>query len=408
MLTAPCSGGFAVGFLSLIIPVYLAEFSPASIRGRLVGLFDIFIQVGTLGGFWINYGIESSLESNRFQWQLPTFVQFFPAAILLIGAFFVPETPRFLVAKGKDDAALKSLTWLRKLPADHPYIQYEYRVTKEQVEAEKLVRGDVGLWGLTKDLLKSPGHRYRTLLGMGLIFFKTFSGVQAVNYYSPIIFEQLGFSGTKNSLFATGIYGTCKFVCTLIFGFFVVDKVGRRLPLIVGSIVLSLCLFYIGGYLTAIGPRDVDAGRTAGDYTAIVAIFLYASWYCFGWNSVPLTLISEIFTMRFRTLSLTFCLMWQWLVTFAIVRIMPVALTNITTKAYFPFACIFIFSAPYTYFLLPETKGLPLEYMDRLFGGERTDAEKALEEGVNKPESHFIEDTEAKTAGVPTLPTVRE
>ena len=91
------------------------------------------------------------------------------------------------------------------MPADHPYIQYEYRVTKEQVEAEKLVRGDVGLWGLTKDLLKSPGHRYRTLLGMGLIFFKTFSGVQAVNYYSPIIFEQLGFSGTKNSLFATGV-----------------------------------------------------------------------------------------------------------------------------------------------------------------------------------------------------------
>lgn len=95
------------------------------------------------------------------------------------------------------------------MPEDHPYIQYEFRATKEQVEAEKLVRGDVGLWGLTKDLVKSRGHRTRVLLGIGLIFFKTFSGVQAVNYYSPIIFEQLGFTGTKNSLFATGV---CLFI----------------------------------------------------------------------------------------------------------------------------------------------------------------------------------------------------
>lgn len=77
-------------------------------------------------------------------------------------------------------------------------------------------------------------------------------------------------------------------------------------------------------------------------------------------------------------------------------------------QAYFPFACIFFCSLPYTYFLIPETKGLPLEYMDRLFGGERSDVEKALEEGAVKQENHFIEDTEAKIAGVPTLPTVRE
>lgn len=105
-------GGFSVGFLSLVIPVYLAEFAPASIRGRLVGFFDIFIQVGTLGGFWINYGIESSMESNRFQWQFPVFVQFFPAAILLL-AIFCPETPRFLLSKGKNEQALKNLAFIR-------------------------------------------------------------------------------------------------------------------------------------------------------------------------------------------------------------------------------------------------------------------------------------------------------
>jgi len=401
-------GGFAVGFLSLVIPVYLAETAPASIRGRLVGFFDIFIQVGTLAGFWINFGIESTLESNRFQWQLPTFVQFFPAAFLMLGVWFCPESPRWLVSRDRDEEGLKALSRLRKLPVDHEYIQYEYRITKEQVETEKIVRGSDSLAKLAGQNWTTPNARKRLLLGMGLIFFKTFSGTQAVNYYSPIIFEQLGFSGTQNSLFATGIYGTCKFVFTLIFGFFIVDRVGRRLPMMIGTIVMAGCLFYIGAYLTAVGPREEGSGRTAGDYTAIVAIFLYASQYCLGWNSVPLTLISEIFTHRFRVISLTFCLMWQWLVTFAIVRIMPVSLANIDQLTYFVFGSIFIWSLPYVYFFIPETKGLPLEYMDKLFGDGRTDVEKSLEEGNNgKAEELYVEELKGST-GVPPLATVRE
>jgi MFS family permease len=80
-------------------------------------------------------------------------------------------------------------------------------------------------------LFRSKGHRKRLLLGLALLFFKTFSGVQAVNYYSPRIFQQLGFVGTQNSLFATGIYGSVKAITTLIFGFFIVDRIGRRRPL---------------------------------------------------------------------------------------------------------------------------------------------------------------------------------
>lgn len=144
-----------------------------------------------------------------------------------------------------------------------------------------------------------------------------------------------------------------------------------------------MCLIYIGGYLTAMGPRDGTQPIAKGDYTAIVAIFLYATWYCFGWNSVPLTLISEIFNVRYRTISMTICLMWQWLCTFSIVRIMPIALDTITTKTYFlfggifivsqtvseiwrffPFAdCVFLrqFAAPFVYFFVPETRLLSLE-----------------------------------------------
>lgn len=101
------------------------------------------------------------------------------------------------------------------VPEDHPYMQFELNSTQQQVEAERAIRGDASLFGLVKELFKSKPHIKRVGLGIGLIFFKTFSGVQAVNYYSPRIFEQLGFSGTRNSLFATGIYGTVKFVCSM-------------------------------------------------------------------------------------------------------------------------------------------------------------------------------------------------
>lgn len=123
------------------------------------------------------------------------------------------------MSKGKFEEAERVLCRLRKLPIDHEYLQWEYKQTRAQVEAEALVRGNDTDLQIAGQLFRSPGHRYRVLLGMGLIFFKTFSGVQAVNYNSPKIFEQLGFKGQQNSLFATGIYGTVKGVFTLLFGF---------------------------------------------------------------------------------------------------------------------------------------------------------------------------------------------
>jgi hypothetical protein len=116
----------------------------------------------------------------------------FPAAILGVGMFFVPETPRFLMMKGKFEQAEETLCRIRKLPESHEYLQWEFKQTRAQVEAEALVRGNDTTWDLLKQLKKSKGHRKRLILGLAILFFKTFSGVQAVNYNSPRIF-QVGF-----------------------------------------------------------------------------------------------------------------------------------------------------------------------------------------------------------------------
>jgi len=136
-------------------------------------------------------------------------------------------------------------------------------------------------------------------------------------------------------------------------------------------------------YLTINGVRTEGQARVAGDYVAITAIFVYAAGYSFGWNSLPLTLVAEIFSVRLRVVSMTICIMFQWITEFAVQQITPHALENITTKTYFIFSSVFIFGAPFGYFFIPETRQISLENMDKLFGGgeggERVDIERASE-----------------------------
>lgn len=174
-------GGFAVGMLYISVPIYLAEISPASVRGRFLSFFDIFQSIGSLGGFWINYIIQGSLERNRFQWQLPVFVQLFPAAFLVVILPFLPESPRWLITKGRDEQAMKNLCYLRRLPESNAYMLYEFTQTKEQVETERAIKGEASIWRLVKELFKLKSPRRRVTLGLIIIGFKSFSGINAIN-----------------------------------------------------------------------------------------------------------------------------------------------------------------------------------------------------------------------------------
>ena len=126
------------------------------------------------------------MKSSKIQWQIPVFLQLAPAAILGIAMFVIPETPRWLMSKHRYDEAERVLSRIRKLPADHEYVAWELMQTREQVEAEDLIRDGAGHWTLVKQLFQAKGHRYRLFLGMGLITFKTFSGVQVSLQTPPV------------------------------------------------------------------------------------------------------------------------------------------------------------------------------------------------------------------------------
>src|SRR5687767_12009963 len=146
--------GWGVGASAMILPIFVSECSPALIRGRLVGTFEIMLQVALVFGFWVNYGVNENVSPvGDKQWHIPVAVQFVPAGILVLSMIGIPESPRWLVSKGKMQQAKKSLSWIRHLPEDHPYLLRELSMIGAAVEHELESTNQAGGYkGLLKEL----------------------------------------------------------------------------------------------------------------------------------------------------------------------------------------------------------------------------------------------------------------
>lgn len=210
----------------------------AGIRGRLVGIFEVCSQAGGMLGFWINYAVKSSIpDSTKTQWIVPLALQLAPGAVLFLGMFICPETPRFMAKQDNWEAAEKVLCHLRMLPADHPYIRRELADIREQ--AEFMNAGHLTAKQQFKRLFQK-GTRNRIAIGLILMCCQNMTGVNIITYYSPRIFQTLGITGTSTKLFATGFYGIAKTLGMIVFSLWLVEKVGRRKGLIYGAFVGSI------------------------------------------------------------------------------------------------------------------------------------------------------------------------
>ncbi|ELU42358.1 quinate permease [Rhizoctonia solani AG-1 IA] len=168
-----------LGSASLIIPVYIAEVSPPSIRGRLVGIFEILSQGGSMVGFWINYIMDRTVSSDtKTQWVIPLAIQMLPGLFLLLGAALAPESPRWLAKKDNWDKARKNLQYLRQLPLDSNYVEEELQGIREQIENERLLVGEAGSswWSSFKELFHK-GTRNRVAIGLTLMMCQNMTGV---------------------------------------------------------------------------------------------------------------------------------------------------------------------------------------------------------------------------------------
>ncbi|KAL7765089.1 hypothetical protein ACKLNR_003005 [Fusarium oxysporum f. sp. zingiberi] len=361
--------GLAVGASSLLVPVYISECSPPAIRGRMVGIFEIFLQVFQVIGFWMNYAvnIHQSSTSNS-QWLIPFGFQLLPGTALALAMLTQPESPRWLIKAGKTSRARKILSKIRNLPQDHPYIQEEVQSVECQLENE--TRGTLGqtrgFIGMCRELA-APGVRNRLLLGMSFMMLQNLVGANAINYYSPSIFASIGLTGRSVGLLATGVYGIIKVVATSLFVRFIVDRFGRRVPLLIGSAVALTSMLYLGIYCAVSGAFSGGASQSAGGYIAVVFVYVYAIAFCCSWNSIAWIFCAEIFPLGVRSVCLVATTCCQWLGQFIVVYSTPYMMEKIKWGTFIFFSAFIVVGIIFAYFLVPETARLTLEDMDILF-----------------------------------------
>ncbi|KAH4602275.1 hypothetical protein HBH82_163200 [Parastagonospora nodorum] len=361
--------GLGVGGCSNTVPIYISELSPPAVRGRLVGIYELGWQIGGLVGFWINYGLAETMASTRKQWQIPFAIQLVPAGCLLMGAFWLKESPRWLFANGKREQAMKNLCWIRgDLPADHPYILEEIEAIDAQVEYDRIHVG-AGFWKPFL-ALKQKKVAIRFILGGGLFMWQNGSGINAINYYSPTVFKSLGITGTNTGFLTTGIFGVVKTVVTFIWLLWLIDNLGRTKLLMIGAAGGSLCMWYIAAYIKIADPgsnASGSGGLSSGGISAIFFFYLWTVFYTPSWNGTPWVINSEMYSQQTRSLGQAFAAANNWFWNFLISRFTPQMFLKMSYGVYMFFACLMLLSIPYVYFLIPETKGIPLEKMDELF-----------------------------------------
>ncbi|KAF6813906.1 quinate permease [Colletotrichum sojae] len=362
-------GGLGIGMATMTVPVYIAETSPPSIRGRLVGVFEIFSQGGGMLGFWINYAADRTISvKNKAQWIVPLALQILPAAILFVGIIFCPESPRWL-ARGDDFvAAEKVLVHIRGLPASHPYMQNEMSEIRRQVQERSTTHASKR--HQFRKLL-APGTRNRVGTGAFLMFLQSFTGVNIMTYYSPRIFETLGIVGTTNKLFSTGIYGVAKMLGMILFAVYVVERLGRRGGLLWGAFLGSVPLWYVGGYVLSADPAanavEGNIQLSGWGYLAMVCIYLHSFIICATIQGITWAYAAEIFPLDIRMMCVAISTASTWLGSFVVARATPFMITDLGYGTYFMFGAFLVAIGVWSFIFVPETKGVSLEEMDALF-----------------------------------------
>ncbi|KAJ9495653.1 hypothetical protein H2202_008941 [Exophiala xenobiotica] len=340
--------GLGLGGATMLAPTYVAENAPRGIRGLLVGFYQLFETMGAMVAFFINYGSLLHLKGHS-TWIVPLSMQSLPPLLLFCSIFFCPESPRWLASRDNWDKASSILSTVRQLPATHPYVQAELLEMKTQLDAERGRAGGNSYWALTKEAWTIPGNRKRCIMVIVLMIAQQMTGTNAINYYAPTIFTDLGVTGNSNSLFATGVYGIVKMCSCAIFITFLADTLGRRWSFVWTGFFMWFCMFYLGFYVRFDAPAK-GAPISGAGYAALV---------------------SEISTQRLRGLTVSYAACTQWIFNLVVARSTPVMLTTVGSHGYgtyFIYGSFCFTIAVGAYFLVPETKGVSLERMDELFG----------------------------------------
>lgn len=273
--------GLGIGGMSSITPVFVSENCPPEVRGRIAGLFQEFLVIGSTFAYWLDYGVSLHIPTSTRQWRIPVAIQIIPGGLMLIGLFFLKESPRWLMKQGRHEEAAISLAHVRCETTSSPAIVQELAEIRASIE-EELNATEGVTW---KETLQ-PGNRNRFLIAFVLMMCQQFSGTNSIGYYAPEIFQTVGVSKANASLFATGVYGTVKVVATAVFLLVGIDRFGRKKALMAGAAWMAVMMFIIGAVLDTHPPKDTSKVSSAS-IAMVVMIYLYVIGYSASWGPTP-------------------------------------------------------------------------------------------------------------------------
>ncbi|KAH8426371.1 sugar porter family MFS transporter [Aspergillus melleus] len=363
------ASGLGVGASTFVVPQYLSECAPPAARGGIIGCFEIGTQIGTITGFWINYGVQQTIDpQGDKQWYIPIAFQFIPAGLMAMGLFFLSESPRWLYAKHRVTEATTALAWLRQLPSDHSYMLKELSGYQRQMELETGLAPTDSLWAIMKESF-TPRMLPRVIHGCLLMILQNSTGINAMNNFSVTFFNVLGFHGTSAKLLSTGLYGIVKGVAATITFLFLIDRFGRRPLLFAGSVMCAFSMYYVAAFSSITDSFHTSQSPNSASYSAVAFIYIFGAGYSVGWN-IPWIIAAEIFPTRIRSFCLVLTTCSHWLGEFYTSYAVTYMFDSITYGTFIFFGTMTVAGGTYVYLLVPETKGVALEDMDYLFGGK--------------------------------------
>ncbi|KAK7410526.1 hypothetical protein VNO78_01369 [Psophocarpus tetragonolobus] len=346
--------GFGIGFTNQAAPLYLAEIAPAKWRGAFNAGFNFFLGIGVIGAGCINYGTAK----HTWGWRVSLGIAVVPSAVMIIGAFFITDTPSSLVERGKIEQARKALHKARGSSID------------VEPELEELIRCSQIAKSMHQEPFKTifkRQYRPHLVMAFAIPFFNQLSGINIVAFYSPNLFQSVGF-GHDAALLSAVIIGAVN-IGSIFMATAIVDRFGRRFLFITGGVFMFVSQIAVSVVLAT--KTGVHGTRVISKGNAILVLVLLCSYTAgFGWSWGPLTYLipSEIFPLNIRSTGQSIAIAVQFITVFILSQ------TFLTMLCHFKFA-VFLFYAGwiiimtlFIIFFLPETKGIPLESMYTIWG----------------------------------------
>ncbi|PCH35297.1 hexose transporter [Wolfiporia cocos MD-104 SS10] len=366
--------GFGLTFAANSAPMLVTEIAYPTYRAPLTSLYNSLWYTGNIIASWTTFG--TSNISSTWSWRIPSVLQGLPSAFQFFLVLLAPESPRWLIYKGKEAQGLKTLAYYHADGDENdPLVLYEFQEIKAAIELDRQSANDIG-W---RSLLATPGNRKRMIIIVAIAWFSQWSGNGLVSFYLNKVFDTIGITDSATQLLITGILAIWNLFWAVLSSF-MVDRVGRRVIFLVSA--SGSLLFFI--LQTICSAQFALHGNPAAAHAVIAFIFLFYAAYDLAFTPLIVSYTVEILPFSLRAKGFN---VFNFTISLALIfnqYVNPIALNKIAWKYYIFYDCWLAFQLVFLYFMIVETKNRTLEETAALFDGEDLSARVEVEHGADE------------------------